>query len=121
MTRPETPAGQVFEIDLALLEFASRFGGTPLKRDLLALFGENPHLNDTAEAIARLLARAPAGVARELEDLRLLGLLRRVALPRGAAYRLTDDPDLRAGLKRFLENYRRPAPAAAPQSPRRAP
>jgi len=102
---------QTFEIDLALLEFAQRYANTSLKRDIVALFAENPHISDEAGAIARRLARSQAPVARELEDLRLLGLLRRIDLPLGAAYRLTDDPDLRAALLHFREHFRRPAPA----------
>jgi hypothetical protein len=103
---------QTFEIDLALLEFAQRYANTSLKRDIVALFAENPHVSDEAGAIARRLARAQAPVARELEDLRLLGLLRRMALPLGAAYRLTDDPDMRAALLHFREHFRQSTSAA---------
>ena len=100
------------EIDVALLEFMQRYANTLLKWDIVTLFGENPHIRDVAANIAMRLSRSQPAVARELEDLMLLGLLRRARLPSGAVYQLTDDPELRQNLARFVRDYRRPYNAA---------
>ena len=49
---PESPA---LVVDVALLAFARRYANTPIKRDILILYGENPHLGDDVAGIARRL------------------------------------------------------------------
>jgi KaiC/GvpD/RAD55 family RecA-like ATPase len=51
---------------------------TDVKADLLTLFHNNAHLQETAEDLARKLGRSPADVQRELEDLVELGILKKV-------------------------------------------
>jgi len=85
-----------------------RYANTLIKWDIVTLFGENPHISDAAANLARRLGRAEPAVARELEDLALLGLLRRTRLPGGAVYRLAEDPELRQSLARFARDCHRP-------------
>mgnify|MGYP000042569308 CR=1 FL=1 len=99
---------QLSEVDIPLLEFAQRYANTPLKRELVLLFGANPHIRDDSAGIARQLGRSVGPVARELEDLTLLGFLQRTRLPAGAAYQLTADVELRRSLARFTEITRKP-------------
>ncbi len=50
---------------------------TDVKADLLTLLHNNPHLQDTAEGLARRIGRNAAEVQRELEDLAGLGILKK--------------------------------------------
>ena len=100
------PGSPPWVVDIALLAFAQRYANTTLRRDIVILFGENPYLRDGSAGIARRLGRSPHPVARELEDLRLLGLLQRSRLSPDMVYWLTDEAELRAGLEHFLQAQR---------------
>ena len=50
---------------------------TDVKADLLTLFHNSTNLQDTAEELAKKIGRSAAEVERELEDLVLLGILRK--------------------------------------------
>ena len=105
---PEPP----IEIDLILLEFVERHADTLLKWDIVRYFGENPYGLDTADSIANRIGRAPAVVTRTLDDLALLGLLRRRQLGAQLVYQLTDDAAFRDALSRFLSNLERVHPGS---------
>ena len=90
------------EIDLDRLEFTEHYANTLIKWGIVAFFGENPNVRDTSGSIAGRLARDEAAGQRELDDLVLLGLLRRRGAGRHAVYWLTDEPDLRRSLSAFV-------------------
>lgn len=95
-------AGYV-EIDLELSLFLSRHGRTPLQWDILAFFALNPHARDTVSALAERLGRHYSAVARELEDMALLGILERYVRDDLVVYGLRRDP----GLLGIMERLRR--------------
>jgi hypothetical protein len=97
------------EVNVALLAFVERYAGTPIKWDIVALFAENPGLRDDAAHIAARLGRAAAPVARELDDLTLLGLLDVTRPAARSVYYLAADGELRARLAEFAAQGRRAA------------
>jgi len=97
------------EIDIDMLAFVERYANNPLKWEIVMFFGRNPHTRDLADHIARLVGRSEPAVRRELEDLALLGLLKRQPAPGANIYGLTDDPALRETLTRFVASLERAA------------
>ena len=94
------------EVDLALVEFLARYTGTPVKWDLASFFALNPGVRDSAAGLATRVGRSEMVVRRELDDLALLGLLRR---GQAAVYSLGNDPRVREGLGRFRAALERQA------------
>ncbi|NLE76161.1 MAG: helix-turn-helix domain-containing protein [Chloroflexi bacterium] len=96
------PAAEEFEIDVELLSFVHRYASGPLKWDLLLFFGQNTYTRDTAEAIARRIGRRPQTVARELQDLAIMGVVQAHRLSGSAVFALAPSPKLRDTLSRFV-------------------
>jgi len=88
-------------VDLDLLEFVTRYAGTPIKWDIITFFAENPFSRDVAANIAGRIGRTEAVIFRELEDLVLLVLLQKSRLVDTFVYHLSDDPDIQKTLARF--------------------
>ncbi|MGQ9667725.1 MAG: hypothetical protein ACUVWB_10460 [Anaerolineae bacterium] len=95
-------AGYV-EIDLELSLFLDRHGRTPLQRDILTFFALNPHARDPASALAERLGRQYSAVARELDDMALLGVLEKYVRDNLVVYGLRRDP----ALLKIMERLRR--------------
>jgi len=89
------------EVDLMLLEFMTRYADTPIKWDIVTFFAANPFSRDVARNLAGRIGRRETAVARELEDLALLGLLQRSRLGDTTVYYLSEKPELREMLTRF--------------------
>ena len=91
-------------LDLDLLEFVQRYAGSRAKWDLVCLFAQNPHTEDTAPNIAARIGRNPQLVRREAEDLVLLGLLQSRPLAGDLIFSLLPEPCLQATLQRFADS-----------------
>lgn len=102
LTQEWQTAGYI-PMDLELTLFLSRHARTPLQWDILAFFALNPHTRDTAAALAERLGRQTPAVARELEDMALLGILEKQADASMAVYGLRREP----GIMRLMERLRR--------------
>lgn len=89
-------------VDLQLLRFVTRYAGTPIKWDIVTFFAENPYSRDVARNIAGRIGRLEGSILRELEDLALLGLLRRTRLAGDWVYGVSDA----GGHERSLERFR---------------
>lgn len=120
MTHPLTQEWQAagyIQMDLELTLFLSRHARTPLQWDILTFFALNPHTRDTATALAERLGRQYAALARELEDMALLGILEKHTDGDLVAYGLRRD----TALLRLMERLRRHLETAArPARPSRA-
>ena len=92
-------------IDLDLLEFVSRYAGTPIKWDIITFFAENPYSRDVASNIAGRIGRSESVVFRELEDLVLLGLLEKSWLADSYVYRVSIGADRWRVLARFAATF----------------
>lgn len=106
MTHPITQEWQAagyIQMDLELTLFLSRHARTPLQWDILTFFALNPHTRDTSAALAERLGRQAPAVARELEDMALLGILEKQADASLIVYGLRRDP----GILRLMERLRR--------------
>ena len=89
------------EIDVAMIEFVERYARTPIKWDIVAFFAENPYTRDTPTQIAGRIGRTVVGVSRDLDDLVLLGLLRRVRVEDEMIYQLASGSSTREAVGHF--------------------
>ncbi len=91
------------EMDPDLLDFLQKRVNSFVKWDLVRFFYENPHTTDTAENIARYAGRNPDTVRAELEDLAAKGVLVESRLGEMTVYSLTNEPEVRDLIRRFVE------------------
>ncbi len=87
----------------ALLEFLKTTVNTFIKWDLAQFFQANPNTADAAENLARYIGRDPGEVAGQLDELVASGLVETQLLGGQPIYDLTDEPEARALLERFVE------------------
>ncbi len=89
-------------IDPELLTFLRQYVNSFIKWDLLYFFYHNPHTIDTVENIARYAGRDHETVELELAELAQRGLLEQTRMGDMVIYALTDDPEVRVQLKKFI-------------------
>lgn len=105
--RPEKLPHQIsqkHEIDLDLFAFIERYVTNPIKWDILAHFGEAPHITSTTQDLAQLLGRNYPITRRNVGDLVLFGILTIVDTQSSTfEYRLCDDPPLRTQVMKLAQ------------------
>lgn len=90
-------------VDPELLTFVERFASQQTQWRITEYFGQNPHISQTEEAIARHLGLSPTEVGEPLQTLCHKGLLEREDAHDPPLYRLTADPSLSAMARRFAK------------------
>lgn len=101
------------EIDVELLAFVERYATNLARWDLLAFFGRNPSVCDTAPGIAARIGRRPRIVQKELDDLAYLGLLRAHSNGQGMRYELGHSQRTRRTVMRFARRLADPGKEVA--------
>jgi len=96
------------EIDVELLAFIERYATNLARWDLLAFFGRNPSICDSAHGIAAQIGRRPRIVQKELDDLAYLGLLRAHSNGEGMRYELVHTQKTRRTVMRFARRLAAP-------------
>ena len=91
------------DMDPDLLTFLHAKVNSFVKWDLINFFYENPHTTDTAENIARYAGRHPETTRAELAELADHGVLAANRLGEMTVYSLSDDPEIRDLIKRFIQ------------------
>jgi hypothetical protein len=86
-----------------LLEFIQGRINTFIKWDLVRFFNDHPHTSETAESIARVLDRDVRTLEPELVQLVHDGLVEMDNLGGLRIFTLTDDPQTRHMIDRFLD------------------
>ena len=95
------------EVDIELLTFVERYATNLARWDVLIFFGRNPATCDDASGIAKRIGRRPQSLAKELDDLALLGVLRSRANGNGTTYRLARVPSTRRAVVRLAQRFSR--------------
>ncbi|HIE39300.1 MAG TPA: hypothetical protein EYH30_10325 [Anaerolineales bacterium] len=91
------------DMDPDLLAFLTTKVNSFVKWDLIRFFHENPHTTDTAENIARYAGRNVETTRAELAELAAQGVLTESRLGKMTVYSLTNDPEVRGVIQRFVE------------------
>jgi hypothetical protein len=91
------------DMDPDLLAFLTTKVNSFVKWDLIRFFHENPHTTDTAENIARYAGRNVETTRAELAELAAQGVLTESRLGQMTVYSLTNDPEVRGLIQRFVE------------------
>jgi hypothetical protein len=91
------------DMDPDLLHFLRTKLNSFVKWDLLRFFHENPHTTDTAENIARYAGRNLETTEAELVELADQGVLAATRLGEMVVYSLSNDPDTRDLIQRFVK------------------
>ena len=91
------------DMDPDLLAFLTTKVNSFVKWDLIRFFYENPHTTDTAENIARYAGRNVETTRAELAELVDQGVLTESRLGKMTVYSLTNDPEIRGLIRRFVE------------------
>lgn len=74
-----------------------------VKWDLIRFFHDNPHIQDTAESIAKSVARDKATTARHLNGLVEADVLSVTQRGSACIYQLTDSAETRAMVRDFMD------------------
>ena len=74
-----------------------------VKWDLIRFFHDNPHIQDTAESIAKSVARSQADTALHLDGLVEGGVLSVTQRGQTRIYQLTDSAETRAMVRDFMD------------------
>ena len=88
--------------DVRLLDFVREKVDTFVKWDLVRFFHDNPYAANTAENIARVAARDPRTVEKELEELVVSGILEANTVGSARIYRFVKDQDVRDLVQSFV-------------------
>lgn len=99
------------EVDIELLTFIERYATNLARWDVLLFFGRNPAISDSVSGIAKRIGRRPQSLAKELDDLALLGVLRSHANGDGITYQLARVPSTRRAVVRLAQRFNRPRSA----------
>lgn len=91
------------DMDPELLKFLRNRVNSFVKWDLIRFFYENPHTTDTAQNIARYAGRNVDTTRVELAELAAQGILAEHQLGDMTVYSLSNDPDIRDLISRFVE------------------
>jgi hypothetical protein len=90
-------------MDTNLLDFLRTKVNSFIKWDLVRFFHDNPHARDTAENIARYMARDVRTIDRELSDLAGSQVVVADEISGAKVYHLTEDADTRATISAFMD------------------
>ncbi len=99
----DTTSHVMDEMDPALLTFLQTKVNSFIKWDLVRFFHHNPHTTDTAGNVARYTGRDARTIQVELNELVSSGVLSSQQVGEFKVYTLTDAPDVRALIARFVE------------------
>ncbi len=99
------------EVDIELLTFIERYATNLARWDVLVFFGRNPAVSDNADGIAKRIGRRPQSLAKELDDLTFLGVLRSHSNGNGTTYQLARVPSTRRAVARLAQHFNRPRSA----------
>ncbi|MGD1995873.1 MAG: hypothetical protein PVH62_03770 [Anaerolineae bacterium] len=91
------------DMDPELLTFLRTTVNSFVKWDLIRFFHENPHTTDTAINIARYAGRNVEATRAELAELAAQDILSKHQLGDMTVYSLSNDPDIRGLIRRFVE------------------
>lgn len=91
------------DMDADLLHFLQTKANSFVKWDLLRFFHENPHTTDTAANIARYAGRNVETTEADLAELAREGVLSATRLGDMTVYSLSNDPETRNLLQRFVK------------------
>ncbi len=109
MKMEENLSGRLYlEMDPELWDFLERYVDSFVKVDLLHFFHTHPHSVDTVETIAHATGRDETTLQRELDDLAISGLLRRMQMGELTLYALVASQQVRQRLQHFIEANRDP-------------
>ncbi len=89
--------------DQEAFAFLEAYVDSFVKWDVLHYFYYHPNLISTAETVAQAIARALDDVTRALTELAEQGVLQASFLGEGEVYALSQDPQIMAGLRAFIE------------------
>jgi len=89
--------------DPVAFQFLEAYVDSFVKWDVLHFFYHHAHAVNTAEAVALAINRDSATVARELHELAEAGVLQETQLGEVQVYALSNDPEISAGLRAFIE------------------
>jgi len=103
MEREDLVGRLMADMDPELLTFLRTRVNSFVKWDLIRFFGENPYTTDTAENIARYAGRNVETTRAELAELAAQGVLVEQRLGEMTVYSLSNNPEVRRLVQRFLE------------------
>lgn len=103
MDREDLVGRVIADMDPELLNFLRTRVNSFVKRDLIRFFGENPYTTDTAENIARYAGRNMETTRAALAELAAQGVLVEQRLGEMTVYSLSNNPEVRRLIQRFLE------------------
>lgn len=103
MDREDLVGRVMADMDPELLNFLRTRVNSFVKWDLIRFFGENPYTTDTAENIARYAGRNMETTRAALAELAAQGVLVEQRLGEMTVYSLSNNPEVRRLIQRFLE------------------
>ncbi len=103
MEREDLVGRVMADMDPELLNFLRTRVNSFVKWDLIRFFGENPYTTDTAENIARYAGRNVEATRAGLAELAAQGVLVEQRLGEMTVYSLSNNPEIRHLIRRFLE------------------
>ncbi len=103
MEREDLVGRVMADMDPELLNFLRTRVNSFVKWDLIRFFGENPYTTDMAENIARYAGRNVEATRAGLAELAAQGVLVEQRLGEMTVYSLSNNPEIRHLIRRFLE------------------